>query len=126
MNRQTSSGDLDAGVVDDRIAEARERIGRIGRSAGAASGRRDFENPVRDRSETNQETIMDDERKEGAAQQVRAAVKDILGLPPGDATPHGQGRPERDADAPHGSLTADDAEGLRLPGSTTDNSREAT
>ena len=68
---------------------------------------------------------MDDAPDETAAEKARAEINDVLGLPPGDQTPHGRGRPARDADAPHGSLTADDAKGVPLPGSSTDSSREA-
>jgi hypothetical protein len=45
---------------------------------------------------------------ESASEKTGAAVKDILGLPPADNTPHGQGRPEKDRDTPHGGLTSDD------------------
>jgi hypothetical protein len=36
------------------------------------------------------------------------ALKDIVGLPPGDKTPHGEGKPIKDPDVPHGGLTSDD------------------
>jgi hypothetical protein len=36
--------------------------------------------------------------------------EDALGLPPGDHTPHGQGRSGRDLDVPHGTLTSEDSQ----------------
>jgi hypothetical protein len=121
MSREPRTSDPDAGVVDDKIAQARERIAEIvdladGPAAERGSGPR-----------ANQaETIMTDAHKTGLAERAKAALHDIAGLPPGDSTPHGHGRPARDPDAPHGSLTADDAEGVPLPGTATDNSREAS
>jgi hypothetical protein len=51
-----------------------------------------------------------DKNRESPAKKVKGAIEDAFGLPPGDKTPHGEGRPARDPKAPHGSLTADDAE----------------
>jgi len=39
---------------------------------------------------------------------ARGALRDALGLPPGDDTPHGKGRPDMDPKVPHGTLTSDD------------------
>lgn len=61
---------------------------------------------------------MQKERKENALERGFAVMNDVLGLPPGDKTPHGQGRPARDPNVPHGSLTADDAEGVPTPHGT--------
>jgi hypothetical protein len=36
------------------------------------------------------------------------ALRDIVGLPPGDKTPHGQGKPLKDPNVPHGGPTSDD------------------
>jgi hypothetical protein len=57
------------------------------------------------------------EKKPNASPVKRAktAVEDAFGLPPGDKTPHGQGKPARDPDVPHGSLTAADAENPPVP-----------
>jgi hypothetical protein len=121
MTRDPLRSDPDAGVVDDKMAQARERIAEItdlveGPAADRDSGGRP----------TGGETFMTDAHKTGLAEKAKAAFDDLLGLPPGDSTPHGKGRPARDPDTPHGSLTADDAEGVPLPGSTTDDSREAS
>jgi hypothetical protein len=51
-----------------------------------------------------------DKNRESPARKVKGAIEDAFGLPPGDKTPHGVGRSARDPKAPHGSLTADDAE----------------
>ena len=61
---------------------------------------------------------MDKTRLKQAADRVKGVLEDIMGLPPGDGTPHGQGRPVRDRKAPHGSLTADDAEASTAPKGT--------
>jgi hypothetical protein len=121
MDSERPMGDPDAGVVDDKMAEARERIGRIELAANepALTAR------APGRAAHDEETTMDTRHSERLIDKAKAAIDDILGLPPGDKTPHGEGRPARDADTPHGSLTADDAEGVPLPGSTTDDSREA-
>jgi hypothetical protein len=41
---------------------------------------------------------------------VKQAVRDALGLPPDDGTPHGKGRKETDPDVPEGTLTSADRE----------------
>ena len=41
---------------------------------------------------------------------VKETVKDALGLPPGDGTPHGKGRKATDPDVPSGTLTSADRE----------------
>ena len=46
--------------------------------------------------------------QESAAQKIKGMMNDIVGLPPGDKTPHGEGRPARDPKVPHGWLTSDD------------------
>jgi hypothetical protein len=46
---------------------------------------------------------------ESTGMKVVGAVEDALGLPPGDKTPHGQGKPERDPKVPHGTLTSEDS-----------------
>jgi hypothetical protein len=46
--------------------------------------------------------------RETAANKIVGVFHDALGLPPGDKTPHGEGRPDRDPKAPHGGLTSDD------------------
>lgn len=69
---------------------------------------------------------MDIRHAERLAEKAKAAINDFFGLPPGDRTPHGEGRPAEGPDTPHRSLTADDAEGAPLPGATADNAREAT
>jgi len=121
MDRELPTGDPDAGVVDDRMAEARERIGRIALAASELP----FEARAPGREANGEEKTMNTRQGGRPVEEAKAAIDDILGLPPGDKTPHGAGRPARDADAPHGSLTADDAVGVPLPGSTNDDSREA-
>jgi hypothetical protein len=47
--------------------------------------------------------------RETAAKKIDGVFHDALGLPPpGDKTPHGKGRPDRDPKVPHGGLTSDD------------------
>jgi hypothetical protein len=46
--------------------------------------------------------------RETAAEKIDEVFHDALGLPLGDKTPHGQGRPTRDSKVPHGGLTSDD------------------
>ena len=41
---------------------------------------------------------------------IKAVVNDALGLPPGDGTPHGEGRLEHDPNVPEGTLTSADRE----------------
>jgi hypothetical protein len=48
------------------------------------------------------------EERETAAEKIDEVFHDALGLPPGDKTPHGRGRPARDSKVPHGGLTSDD------------------
>ncbi len=55
---------------------------------------------------------MDEPKKESLAEKIKAVVRDAVGLPPGDRTPHGQGRPTDAEEDPQGTLTSDDAEGL--------------
>jgi hypothetical protein len=58
---------------------------------------------------------MDTERAkpgESMGEKVKGAIEDAFGLPPGDKTPHGEGRPASDPKAPHGTLTADDAKAV--------------
>jgi hypothetical protein len=37
------------------------------------------------------------------------AIEDAFGLRPGDKTPDGKGRPMRDRNVPHGTLTSEDS-----------------
>jgi hypothetical protein len=39
---------------------------------------------------------------------LTGTIRDVVGLPPGDRTAHGAGRPARDPNVPHGGLTSDD------------------
>jgi len=55
---------------------------------------------------------MEPEEKEGVVERIEVLLKDAVGLPPGDGTPHGKGRPIHGEDVPRGTLTSDDAEGL--------------
>jgi hypothetical protein len=50
--------------------------------------------------------------KETTVEKIEGVLRDLVGLPPGDGTPHGQGRPTKAEDVPRGTLTSDDAEGL--------------
>jgi hypothetical protein len=43
-------------------------------------------------------------------ERAAGAVADALGLPPGDKTPHGEGRPLKDPGVPHGTLTSEESE----------------
>jgi hypothetical protein len=43
--------------------------------------------------------------------KLSKVVRDAVGLPPGDKTPHGAGHPDRDPKVPHGGLTSDDPAG---------------
>ena len=50
--------------------------------------------------------------------KIKARLKDLLGLPPGDKTLHGKGaKPSRDR-VPEGGLTSPDAKGLNPHGGT--------
>jgi hypothetical protein len=42
-------------------------------------------------------------------EKIAGIFEDALGLPPGDATPHGRGKPAKDLNVPHGTLTAEDS-----------------
>jgi hypothetical protein len=55
---------------------------------------------------------MDATEKESVVEKIKIRLKDAVGLPPGDGTPHGQGRPTHGEDVPRGTLTSDDAVGL--------------
>ena len=41
--------------------------------------------------------------------KVAGAIEDAFGLPPGDKTPHGKGKPAREPNVPHGTLTSEDS-----------------
>jgi hypothetical protein len=41
---------------------------------------------------------------------LKETIKDALGLPPGDGTPHGKGRKATESDTPTGTLTSADRE----------------
>ena len=49
---------------------------------------------------------------ESVVEKIKGVLRDIVGLPPGDGTPHGEGRPINAEDVPRGTLTSDDAKGL--------------
>lgn len=49
---------------------------------------------------------------ESAYEKVKARVKDLVGLPPGDGTPHGKDAPPEPNTVPEGGLTSPEAEGL--------------
>jgi hypothetical protein len=51
---------------------------------------------------------MKEERKDKPAVVIKGLFHDAVGLPPGDGTPHGEGRPDKDPKVPHGGLTSDD------------------
>jgi hypothetical protein len=56
-------------------------------------------------------TVMEEE-KEKKSNHLKARLKDLVGLPPGDGTPHGErAKPEPDT-TPEGGLTSPDGEGL--------------
>ena len=55
---------------------------------------------------------METKEDKPAPSKLKAILNDIMGLPPGDKTPHGEGRPVNPEDSPEGTLTSDDAEGL--------------
>jgi hypothetical protein len=48
-------------------------------------------------------------QNESPGKKVVGAIEEALGLPPGDKTPHGQGKPMRDP-IPHGTLTSEDSQ----------------
>jgi len=54
----------------------------------------------------------DNPKTESAVEKIKGVLRDLVGLPPGDGTPHGQGRSTEGDEAPPGGLTSDDAEGL--------------
>jgi hypothetical protein len=49
-------------------------------------------------------------QKKSTEKKVVGAIEDAFGLPPGDKTPHGQGKPMRDTNIPHGTLTSEDSQ----------------
>jgi hypothetical protein len=44
---------------------------------------------------------------EKPSEKAGNALKDAVGLPPGDKTPHGHGKPLKDPNVPRGGLTSD-------------------
>ena len=48
-----------------------------------------------------------DKQTGSTAEKIVGVFADALGLPPGDKTPHGRGRPEKDAGVPPGTLTSE-------------------
>jgi hypothetical protein len=52
-------------------------------------------------------TTDQEETMEKPIEKAGDALRDAVGLPPGDKTPHGQGKPLKDP-MPHGGLTSDD------------------
>jgi hypothetical protein len=61
---------------------------------------------------------MEHEPAKTFGDKLKGAIRDLVGLPPGDGTPHGEGRPVDPAESPRGTLTAPDAEGLPTPAGT--------
>jgi len=55
---------------------------------------------------------------ETGTDKIKARLKDLLGLPPGDRTPHGEGAEPKPDTVPEGGLTSPDAEGLNPHGGT--------
>ncbi len=49
---------------------------------------------------------------EAAFEKIEAQLRDLMGLPPGDGTPRGEGVPVAPDTVPEGGLTSPDAEGL--------------
>ncbi len=54
---------------------------------------------------------MATEHEESLIEKAKDKLKDLAGLPPG-RFPDGEAKPSSGADAPRGTLTSDDAEGL--------------
>lgn len=55
---------------------------------------------------------MQEKHTETTAEKIIGRLKDFVGLPAGDKTPYGEGRPPRKDTTPEGGLTSPDAEGL--------------
>ena len=55
---------------------------------------------------------MDTPKTETVVEKIKGFFKDLVGLPPGDGTPHAEGRPTNAEEPRRGTLTSDDAEGL--------------
>jgi hypothetical protein len=91
-------GDLSSDVTG-KIRDARERAEARGDAPETAVEEQGFEEA---RSEEPSEK-----------RSVMSIIKDALGLPPGDGTPHGKGRPLHDSDVPAGTLTSADREPSR-------------
>jgi hypothetical protein len=49
---------------------------------------------------------MDKERTHELAAKAKALFNDVIGVPPGDKTPHGKGRPVRKSTVPEGGITS--------------------
>jgi hypothetical protein len=54
---------------------------------------------------------MDNEHKETLLERIKDQFNNVVGLPPGKY-PDGDPKPSDSSDAPRGTLTSDDAEGL--------------
>ena len=93
------------------LRSACANIALIGRIALAAS-ELPFEARAPGREANGEEKTMNTRQGGRPVEEAKAAIDDILGLPPGDKTPHGEGRPVIPEDSPEGTLTSDDAEGL--------------
>ena len=61
---------------------------------------------------SSREAIMETEHNPGTSEKIKGRLKDLVGLPPGDKTPDGEGRPAKKSTVPEGGLTSPDAEGL--------------
>ena len=55
---------------------------------------------------------METNPPETTAEKIIGRLKDLVGLPAGDKTPYGEGRPPHKDTVPEGGLTSPDAEGL--------------
>ena len=54
----------------------------------------------------------EDRRHHSKIETIKGRLKDMVGLPPGDKTPDGAGRPPERNTIPDGGLTSPDADGL--------------
>ena len=58
---------------------------------------------------TLREGVLKNRLEEGDGLKAMGVVEDAFGLPSGDKTPHGKGKPMSDRNVPHGPLILEDS-----------------
>ena len=78
----------------------------------------DITDPHEGDAEVSTSTQTEDRPHPSKIEIIKGRLKDMVGLPPGDGTPDGAGRPPKRNAVPEGGLTAPDADGLNPHGGT--------